>query len=568
MSKPLATAIPALVRFLYTHNPFYLIGTLLVLFGVQQCLGREPSLATSGLLVAVLAAYTLLLATIAAVVIRIGQVWDDARTILLVIVLLFFMLSTSLDFHLLFTLEAPWPGTKLLVGGLLFCVLLSEMVLHGLRIGLPAVYRGPYYLVLLLLFGYPIALGWMNYYSYYESLTWALFLFPAAAAATLLTLLPAARIPPWREPKTGTPWRWPFYPWSLFVYLTVGLAIRAWWLTIAFEPAKGPDAYFRPYFLLPLAFVWAVLILEMGIARRLPQAVVASLAIPLAGVLSGFPGPPQNAVEAMFLDRLVSTIGSPPQLMAWGLVGFYSYCWLRGIRAAEGFLVASGLFASLIDGQTLDWSALNRPNPLVIAVVAGALLGLAIHRNSTWRAVAGAILAAMSLSLTGAKSAMTDGWFWQWHVLPLALLAIAVFFNDELAKALRQIGWRAVPLLALGGALVYPWALPTVSTVTLTVYFAVLLGVSAAFWLRERRVELLVATLTTFAGAVLAQLRQTYAWLDQTAVAGGLPWLATGMLVVAAAFVISLLKMGAWAAAWRGLRRINVALAGSESLPT
>src|SRR5262249_4616051 len=156
-------------RFLYTQNPFYLIGTLLVLFGAQQCLGREPSLATSGLLVAVLAAYTLLLAGVAAVVIRIGQVWGDARTILLVIVLLFFMLSTSLDFHLLFTLEAPWPGTLLLAGGLLFSVLLSEAVLRGLRIGLPASYRGPYYLVLLLLFAYPVMLGWMNYYSYYES---------------------------------------------------------------------------------------------------------------------------------------------------------------------------------------------------------------------------------------------------------------------------------------------------------------------------------------------------------------------------------------------------------------
>ena len=113
---------------------------------------------------------------------------------------------------------------------------MSEAVLRGLRIGLPAAYRGPYYLVLLLLFAYPVGLGWMNYYSYYQSLTWALFVFPAAGALALLTLLSAARIPPWRETKSGTPWRWPFYPWSLFVFLTVGLAIRSWWLTIAFEP--------------------------------------------------------------------------------------------------------------------------------------------------------------------------------------------------------------------------------------------------------------------------------------------------------------------------------------------
>src|SRR5262249_39516839 len=192
MSNSPEALAPKLIRLLYNHNPFYLIGTLLVLFGMQQCLGREPSLATSGLLVAVLGGYTLLLVGVAAVVIRWGQVWDDARTILLVIVLLFFMLSTSLDFHLLFTLEAPWPGTLFLTGGLLFSVGLSEGVLRGLRIGLPLAYRGPYYLVLLLLFAYPVALGWLNYYGYYQALTWALFAFPAASAMTLLTLLPAA----------------------------------------------------------------------------------------------------------------------------------------------------------------------------------------------------------------------------------------------------------------------------------------------------------------------------------------------------------------------------------------
>src|SRR4029079_11927181 len=133
MDKPLNVIGSSLVRFLYTQNPFYLIGTLLVLFGVQQCLGSEPSLATSGQLVVVLGMYTLMLAAVAAIVIRFGQVWDDARTILLVIVLLFFMLSTSLDFHLLFTLEAPWPGTMLLAGGFLFSVLLSEAILRGLR---------------------------------------------------------------------------------------------------------------------------------------------------------------------------------------------------------------------------------------------------------------------------------------------------------------------------------------------------------------------------------------------------------------------------------------------------
>src|SRR5262245_57128663 len=173
----------SLARLLYTQNPFYLIGTLLILFGLQQCFGKDATLATSGTLVEMLGGYTLLLAAIAVVIIRFGQIWDDARTILLVIVMLFFMLSTSLDFHLLFTLEPPTPGSLLLGGGWLFSIGLSEVLLRVLRIGLAARYRGPYYLILTLLFGYPVLLGWIDWYGWHTARSWAFVAFPAAGAA-------------------------------------------------------------------------------------------------------------------------------------------------------------------------------------------------------------------------------------------------------------------------------------------------------------------------------------------------------------------------------------------------
>src|SRR6188768_2586462 len=96
-SSSSADWLSALLKFAYTQNPFYLVGTFLVLFGLQQCVGTEPNLASSGLLVSLLALYTLLLAGMAVVIIRYGRVWEDARTMLLVIVLQFFMLSASLD---------------------------------------------------------------------------------------------------------------------------------------------------------------------------------------------------------------------------------------------------------------------------------------------------------------------------------------------------------------------------------------------------------------------------------------------------------------------------------------
>src|SRR4030095_1585043 len=113
----------------YTHNALYWVVMCFVRFDFQQCLGREPSLATSRLLVEMLAGYTVLLTVVAMIVVRWGQVWDDARTILLVIVLLLCLLSTCLDFHFLHTFKAPWPGTQLLALGWAFSVLFIETVL-------------------------------------------------------------------------------------------------------------------------------------------------------------------------------------------------------------------------------------------------------------------------------------------------------------------------------------------------------------------------------------------------------------------------------------------------------
>jgi hypothetical protein len=173
------------------------------------------------------------------------------------------------------------------------------------------------------------------------------------------------------------------------VFLTVGVAIRAWWLTIAFEPAKGADAYFRPYFLLPLVLAWGVLVLEMGLARRSTGAIAAGLILPLIGLFIGFPGGGQSAVEVDFLNRLVATIGSPPQLAVGGLLLFYAWAWSRQVRASEGFLIVLGLLFSIVGRETLDWSSLVAPQPLIVAVVATALLIQAVRLDSTWRAIAG-----------------------------------------------------------------------------------------------------------------------------------------------------------------------------------
>jgi hypothetical protein len=561
MIRPSFLSVPSVVRFLYTQNPFYLIGTFLILFGLQQSLGSDPRLSASGMLVAFLAAYTLALAAVAALVIRYGQVWEDARTILLVIVLLFFMLSTSLDVHLLYM---PLAGTVLLAGGLALAIGVSEALLRGLRIGLAARYRGPYYLVLALLFTYPVALAWLSYFALYDFVSWLLLAFPALGAVALLTLLPAARTRPWREPPSNTPWKWPYYPWSLFVFLTVGLAIRSYWLTVAFEPTKGEEGCFAPYFLSPLVLAWSALVLEMGKARRSRGALAAGLALPAAALTLAFAGVGSAPVQLGLFSRLTGSLGSPAQLVVWSLGAYYAWAWLRGARAAEGCLIGVGLAASVVGRQTVDLATLTQPQLLPLAAVASGLATLAIWKQSTWRALACAAMFAAAALLAGFKLEEGSFWFWQWHAPLLAVLAIAAVFRDELAQKLREIAWRVTPGLALAAAVVYPWSLPFVSALTLAAYLALMLVLSIALWQRQREVAPLASVLMTLAANVLAHARHVYLLLSETELAAGLPWLAGGSLVVALAVLISLIKMGLWEHSGRWLAQVNQVLSGPK----
>ena len=75
----------------------------------------------------------------------------------------------------------------------------------------------------------------------------------------------------------------------------------------------------------------------------------------------------------------------------------------------------------MIGPQTLDWNTLTPPNPLPVAAVAGAMIGLAIHRQSTWRAILGCALVVAGLEFVGGK------------------------FGDELATLLNQHRIMVVP---------------------------------------------------------------------------------------------------------------------------
>src|SRR5439155_25672899 len=152
---PPPAGAPPLVRWVCTSNPFYVISAGLFLFGLRLSFGTQTRDIDTWALMGGLAGYTLLLAAAALLLVRFAGVWNDVRTVLLLVVLMF--LATSVTFDELLALD-PRRGTLFNLGGLAFAVAVTEGLLRGIRLRLPALFRAPYYLVLALFFLYPPAL--------------------------------------------------------------------------------------------------------------------------------------------------------------------------------------------------------------------------------------------------------------------------------------------------------------------------------------------------------------------------------------------------------------------------
>src|SRR4051794_32663857 len=216
-----ALRLPGLVFRLYTSNPFYVISADLVFVGLRMSFDTSGKTFGTWALMLGLAGYTLLLATTACVLIRRGKVWDDVRSVLLLVVMMFLAMSVTFDDALA---GNPKLGAACYLGGLLFAVAVTEGVLRGIRLALPAGFRVPYYLLLGLFFLYPIALSPFLRNPDGAGLQWALFGFSPLAGLLSLSLLPAIRRGPGYVRDNGSPWTWPLYPWVLFGLL--GLAVR------------------------------------------------------------------------------------------------------------------------------------------------------------------------------------------------------------------------------------------------------------------------------------------------------------------------------------------------------
>ncbi len=534
------------IRWVCTKNPFYVLSAGLFLLGLRVSFGDLSQALNTWALMSGLVGYTFLLAVTACLLVRYGKVWDDVRTVLLLVVLLFLATSVTFD-EVLF--DHPVQGLACFLGGLTVAILVSEGLLRGIRLLLPAWFCGPYYLILTLFFLYPLALTPLTPPEPRgEMLMWALFGFSTVAGLIFLTLLPAIRRGPDYLRGNGSPWPWPLYPWTLFGLLGCAVPARAYMLcwSMDFPNAGNADRLiFGPYFLVPFGLAIAVLLLEAGITSGRRGVLWAALGLPMGLIVLAGAGHRADPVYQEFLQTFMSRLGgSPLYLTMLALVALYCYAALRRVPRAAEALTAALVGLAVVGPNTLNLSGLSAPQTGPLVAAAALQLGLGLWRRVSWRCLIGVegLVVAVALTLPQGSSLDPLRGIIVLHLGLAALLLIGALFDDAVSRLLRAAS--ALLILAICVAVIFgqvdlPSMIPSWA-VTVYPFVAAIILAGYGLLLGQRSLSAMAALVLTL------WLGETgwrgYWWLRRIIV--GLDYLSLSFVLFALAVLISMAKSG------------------------
>jgi hypothetical protein len=538
-----ARPVRSLARFLYTSNPFYIISADFVFIGLRMVYAPGGPMSASFALAMSLAAYTLLLATTACVLIRFGRLWDDLRSLLVLVVMMFLAIATSLD-----DVMAAEPGKGVVgyLAGFLFAVVVTEIVLRAIRLRLPWRYRIPYHGILGLIFLYPIALSPLMGDPDNLALQWSLFGFSPLAGLTVASLLPAARRGRPYVEKNGSPWRWPFYPWALFVVLAVGLGLRSYSLCVSFHYVGGSRTIFGPYFLVPIGLAIGLVLLELGIACGRRGVMLAALVVPVGLAMLSTDVDRDDVVFQQFLGTFIRTLGGSPFFLSLeAAVLVCGYAAARRVPVAWEFLSVGLLALAFVAPGTLGIEDLAPVRALPMGAAGVILASLAFLHRDAWRASFAAGFLVTSLTCGVAK-------FWPgipsapvaFHLALLALLLVGALFDDRLGRLARRGGAWALLFLGLGSASgVMPYS--TFLSDDVATGYPLVVAVIAWIYARLMHDRLYLATAAAILAIWMAEFG-LYAYAQLRKVLVGVDQVACGLLFFVIAIAISLRKAGLW----------------------
>ena len=430
---------PGWARFLYNHNPFYLISTAFVLMGIRLAYGNVAiGELNCWLMMLTLTGYTLLVAGTGILIVRWGQVWDDARSIMLALCLLFVAISISTDELLLIQ---PDSAIGLIVYGYLLAAGVSQAVITGTGMRMPRGYLWPFHAMLLLLHTYAYFCSPEARDLTRSQLDWRVFLFPQCFALLLLMLWPAVRRGAAYVADNRTPWSWPLYPGSLFVVLAGVAAFRSYVLSLSFGPSPESDyaVIFGAYFLIPMLLVTAFLVYEG--ARSAHRTNVMTGLLWCLPVLLLLAVPTGTSLDFQrFFNAFTSICGSPLWLTAWALLFCYAAAWLRGQSGAYAGVIGGTLLLSMLSPDTRMLTQLSAPSPAGLLALSG-LLFVPGWRHASSRWLLGSLISMVAAVYVGAVQLLPSEWRLQLaaHVLLLGLLLLTVLMSDAFTRVLSHV---------------------------------------------------------------------------------------------------------------------------------
>lgn len=437
-------------RFLYNQNPFYLVSAALVLYGFSVSVTQEELTNSAWVFASLFYGYTALLALSAWAIVKYGKVWDDARSILMVLLLLLLALSSGVD-----SLCVTTPSTAILLAtvGFSFAVLLSEFLIRSLGIKFGSLFRGPLYLMLGASFFFPLALTAHSLYFKETDIRNVVLIFPLLCAASLMTLIPAITKGRQELTQNGTPWTWPFYPYSAFVLVAVGLCFRIAMVTWSFDHSPG-FGMLGSWLYVPVLFAVAWILFEFGVVEKsLRLRKLALLLLPL-GILFSMDWSRNN--PGNFYHEVTAGVASPVWLTLVGVLGLLVVVGARGFREADKLTGAAMLLAAIVDtnGSFIGSIAELQAWPFVGLALFAMIYYCKVNFN------VGSLLAASCLSVPIAKVATPylEPWLggnpaFTMVCLIMGLTMVAAFVigllsNDRLAKQLRVVLAVAFPFVA------------------------------------------------------------------------------------------------------------------------
>ncbi len=165
----------------------------------------------------------------------------------------------------------------------------------------------------------------------------------------------------------------------------MGLAVvfRSWSLTISFDaPMLGQhfwDTAFGLYLLVPFALSILVILLETGIVEKRHKLVTGVMWTALLLLLLAHPLLVPWCNLPAYREMLIlmtHKIGSPVFLTQLGIIGFYSWAWIRRVPYAEFCVCVSLIVISKLDPQGFVRSDFR------IRSVCHSALAISGHRNA------------------------------------------------------------------------------------------------------------------------------------------------------------------------------------------